>query len=52
MEEIGNYLNIFVAGRIVGMPDRYLPLVPRTYEYVTHMAKEIFSDVTALGILK
>ena len=51
MEEIGNYLNIFVAGRIVG-PDRYLHLVPRTYEYVTHMAKEIFSDVTALGILK
>ena len=51
MEEIGNYLNIFVADRIVG-PDRYLHLVPRTYEYVTHMAKEIFSDVTALGILK
>ena len=50
MEEIGNYLNIFVAGKIVG-PDRCLHLVPRTNEYVTHMAKEILSEVIPLLLL-
>ena len=50
MEEIGNFLNIFVAGKIVG-PDRRLHLVPRTNEYVTHMAKEILSEVIPLLLL-
>ena len=42
MEEIDNYLNVFVAGRIVG-PDRCLHLVPRTLEYATPQGKMDFA---------
>ena len=41
MEEIGNYLNIFVAGRIVG-PDRYLHLVPEPMNMSPTWQKRFF----------